>query len=76
MTSLDFLHPGDSGHIHAVEADAALMHRLSALGIRSGKHIKVIRRARFNGPMHVRIGMTDIILRTREANRIKISHTA
>ncbi|CAG0992244.1 hypothetical protein MTYP_02346 [Methylophilaceae bacterium] len=74
MTSLDFLNVGDSAHIHAIDAEASLLHRLSALGFRSGKRIKVIRRAKFNGPIHVRIGTTDIILRTTEARRIKTSH--
>lgn len=37
-----------------------------------GKKIELIRCASFNGPLHVRIGTTDILLRRSEANRILI----
>ena len=43
------------------------------MGFRAGKKIKLIRRANFNGPLHVRIGTTDVILRESEAKLIQIS---
>jgi ferrous iron transport protein A len=74
MTTVANLHPGESGVIHAVHADESLFQRLSALGFRQGKKIELIRRANFNGPLHVRIGSTDIVLRESEARRIQITH--
>lgn len=64
--------PGEQATIRTIEADEGLFHRLAALGFRNGKRIEMIRRARFGGPLHVRIGTTEIILRKSEANRIKI----
>lgn len=71
--SLDTLHPGEQATIRAIHADESLHHRLNALGFRIGKKIELVRRARFHGPLHVRIGTTDIILRGSEASRIQIS---
>ncbi len=71
--SLDTLRPGESATIRAIQAEEGLHQRLNALGFRIGKRIELIRRARFHGPLHVRIGTTDIILRSSEAHRIQIS---
>lgn len=60
--------------INAVTAGQSLYQRLIALGFRIGKQVKVIRRASFSGPLHVRIGSTDIVLRESEAKLIQISH--
>lgn len=72
MTVLSNLSPGQLGTIHAIHAEQALYQRLNALGFRIGKQITLIRRANFNGPLHVRIGGTDIILREIEAQRIQL----
>lgn len=71
--SLDSLHPGDSATIRAIDAEQALHQRLAALGFRVGKRIELVRRAQFQGPLHVRIGSTDVILRKTEAHRIRVS---
>ena len=73
MTSLDRLPPGENGIIRGITADASLRKRLAALGFRVGKKARLIRRASFNGPLHVRLGPTDVILRAREAQLIEIS---
>ena len=76
MSQLYNLKPGDSATItgiHATHADQQLTQRLVALGFRVGKRIQVMRKASFNGPLHVRIGSTDIILRESEANLIEIT---
>ena len=70
--NLTNLNPGEQATIRAIEADEGLYHRLMALGFRIGKRIELIRRARFSGPLHVRIGTTEIILRHSEATRIQI----
>ncbi len=72
---LDTLNPGDHGVIHAIHAEQALHQRLNAMGFRIGKKIELIRRASFNGPLHVRIGATDIILRGIDAARIQLIPT-
>lgn len=69
----------ESGHfatisgIDTIIEKQPLYQRLMALGFHIGKQIQVIRKASFNGPIHVRIGATDIILRESEAKLIQIS---
>ena len=59
--------------INAMNAGQSLYQRLIALGFRVGKNIQVMRKASFHGPIHVRIGSTDVILRESEAKLINIS---
>ncbi len=73
MQFLSQLETGRRAIISAIEADESLFHRLSALGFRVGKPLSIMRRASFNGPLHVRLGTTDVILRTNEAARIQIN---
>ena len=58
--------------INAINIEQSLIQRLVALGFRVGKQIQVMRKANFHGPLHVRIGSTDIILRESEAKLIQI----
>ncbi|OIQ88589.1 FeoA domain protein [mine drainage metagenome] len=71
--SLASLQPGQHATIRAIHAEEGLFQRMSALGFRIGKRIELVRRASFSGPLHVRIGSTDIMLRQTEAGRIEIS---
>jgi len=66
------LHPGDTATVVSVHAEEALHQRLLALGFRRGKHIELIRKASFSGPLQVRVGTTDILLRRNEAAKIKV----
>jgi ferrous iron transport protein A len=66
------MHPGDTATIVAIHAEEALHQRLQALGFRSGKQIELIRKASFSGPLQVRIGTTDILLRRNEAAKITV----
>ncbi len=53
--------------------EAALKGRFEALGIYSNRPIRVLRKARFGGPLHVRIGATaEVVLRRQEAARILV----
>ena len=70
--TLATLHPGDIATIVAIHAEEALHQRLLALGFRSGKQIELIRKASFSGPLQVRIGTTDILLRKGEAAKITV----
>jgi ferrous iron transport protein A len=77
MSSLTLaqLHVGDTATIVAIHAEEALHLRLQALGFRSGKQIELIRKASFSGPLQVRIGTTDILLRRSEATKVKVCRT-
>jgi len=70
--NLSSLKPGETALISNIDADNSLFHRLAALGFRTGKRVELVRCASFNGPLHVRIGSTDIILRRTEASRIQV----
>lgn len=71
-TALATLHPGETATIVSIHAEEALHQRLLALGFRSGKRIEMIRKASFSGPLQVRIGTTDIMLRRKEAANIMV----
>jgi len=66
------LHPGDIATIVSIHTEEALHLRLLALGLRNGKEIELIRKASFSGPLQVRVGMTDIMLRRAEASKIEV----
>ncbi len=55
MQFLSQLKTGQYAVISAIEAEESIFHRLSALGFRVGKPLCIIRRANFNGPLHVRL---------------------
>ena len=74
-TTLATLRPGESATIVSIHAEEALHQRLLALGFRSGKRIELIRQAVFAGPLQVRIGTTDILLRRNEASHIQVCRT-
>jgi len=70
--TLNTLLPGDVATIVSIHAEEALYLRLQALGFRGGKQIELIRKASFSGPLQVRIGTTDIMLRLTEAGKITV----
>lgn len=73
--TLATLKTGDIATIVSIHAEEALHQRLLALGFRSGKQVELIRKASFSGPLQVRIGTTDILLRRSEASKITVSRT-
>lgn len=73
VANLADLHPGQSGVIQAIQAEELLHHRLQALGFRLGKKVEVIRHSKFSGPIQVRIGTTEVMMRLREARLIHIT---
>lgn len=72
IVTLSSMNPGEIATIEAIYTDDALYQRLLAMGFRIGKQVEVIRRARFAGPLQVRIGTTDILLRKNEAAKITV----
>lgn len=71
--TLEQLSPGQRARIAAVDGDDALKARMFALGLRLGREVAVIRRARLGGPLQIRIGTTDLVVRRREARLIRLS---
>lgn len=71
--TLATLKTGDIATIISIHAEEALHQRLLALGFRTERRIEMIRKASFGGPLQVRIGTTDILLRRTEAAKIKVS---
>jgi ferrous iron transport protein A len=72
---LNSLAPGASAIIVDLAVDEHLHRRLKALGLQTGEEISMIRKAWLSGPLHVRIGNTELIVRRSDAQAIKIRHT-
>lgn len=71
--TLEQLPAGQRARISEVQGDDGLRARMFALGLRVGREVAVIRRAAWGGPLHVRIGTTDLVMRRREANLIRLA---
>ncbi len=76
MSTLLDLAEGQSGIIHKLNMDRLLIQRLNAMGLRRGKKITVLRKARFKGPFHIMIDTTELMMREQEASLINITSTA
>ncbi len=72
-STLNRLGPGECGTILALDTGEELYRRLVALGLRIGIEVRLLRRARFGGPLHVRVGTTELMLRVREARCVRIA---
>lgn len=70
--TLGRLLPGERAVIVALDAGRALSLRLTALGLSAGKTVRVMRRARFGGTYHVRVGTTELMLRVPDACRVRV----
>ena len=70
---LSQLAAGQHASVKRVHSAENLAQRLSALGFRAGKPLQVMRRGALSGPLQVRLGTTDVILRLSEAAQIEVS---
>lgn len=68
--TLEQLPVGHKARIASLEGDESLRARMFALGLRAGREVLVIRRARLGGPLQIRIGSTDLMVRRSEARLI------
>jgi Fe2+ transport system protein FeoA len=75
MVLLHELAPGDDATVTAIHADTALRLRLAALGLRIGQRVQMVRKGTLAGPLHVRLGTTDVILRRRQAGQIEVARS-
>jgi ferrous iron transport protein A len=71
--TLEQLPAGHKARIASLQGDESLRARMFALGLRSGREVAVIRRARLGGPLQIRIGSTDLMLRRSEARLILLT---
>ncbi len=71
-SSLTALQPGDFAIIKDITADEGLHHRLLAMGFRIGREVRLVRRAWFKGPLQLRIGTTEVIIRRADADKIRV----
>jgi ferrous iron transport protein A len=69
---LNQLEPDIVGTIKSIHAGQDLRRRLAGLGLRSGIKVRVIRQSPLNGPIQIRIGHTDLIMRPADAAHIQV----
>ncbi|HTP46469.1 MAG TPA: FeoA family protein [Casimicrobiaceae bacterium] len=68
--TLDRLGPQHSAAIAAVEATGMAGERMAALGLLPGRQVVLLRRAPFGGPLHLRIGPTELMIRRADARAV------
>lgn len=69
---LSDLPPGLVAKVSHLDVGQEYRRRMAGLGLRPGVTIRVIRRSPLDGPLQVRVGHTDIILRKSDAARILV----
>jgi len=72
IQTLSSLAIGQSATVHALHVDSGFMYRLNAMGFRIGKPLELIRIAPFNGPLHLKLGNTEVMLRRQDAANIEV----
>jgi ferrous iron transport protein A len=72
LCSLNTVPAGRCCIIARIDAEADLSARMRALGLQLGRRIQVMRRSPFKGPIQVRSGQTDVIIRRADAAMIKV----
>ena len=73
--TLETIASGHRAEITGLHVESDLHKRLVALGLRVGKSIHVLRRGALGGPLHVRVGTTEIIIRRSDARHISVLPT-
>ena len=71
--TLTQLTTGQTACIKTIQFETAFNQRLQALGFRTGQSLTLLRTAPFNGPLHLRIGNTEVMLRHDEATHINVT---
>ena len=66
------LKPAQSAVVTALDLEFPVREKLAALGVRIGRNLHVVRRVGAAGPMQVRVGHTDLILRAVDSGRITV----
>lgn len=72
MVRLSELPIGQPGIIEDMDAEDHFRQRLQTLGFRIGKEVRPIRQALFGGPIQVRVGSVNVMLRRNDAALIHV----
>lgn len=72
IDNLSKLRRGQTALITGIHAPDGIRHRLQAMGLRTGREAEVVRCSRL-GPMQIRIGSVNLIMRRCDAARVSIS---
>lgn len=72
LKRLSSLTAGQTATVQALHVDNGFKFRLHALGFRIGKTLQVVRTGPFNGPLQLRLGNTDVMLRQQDADNIEV----
>jgi ferrous iron transport protein A len=70
--TLNDLDTGASATITGLPQDAELRLRIQSMGLRIGRRVAVIRRSRFGGPLQIRIGTSDLLIRPQQAAQVEV----
>lgn len=72
MAALTDLDHGALATVRSIGLDFAARERLAALGVKPGRSVTVVRRMGQRGPLQLRAGRTDVVLRAEDADRIEV----
>lgn len=72
LINLSNLGIGERAFITGIHAPDSLRQRLQSMGLRTGREAEVIRSPRL-GPMQIRVGSVNLIMRRSDAARVIIS---
>lgn len=70
--TLDQAEVGASVKVLALSFDEELSRRINALGIKVGSTLTILRQATFNGPIHIKVGTTELMMRVTQAKLIDV----
>lgn len=69
---LSQLVPSESAVVLSVDLPFEVRERLAALGVKAGRRLSLVHRLGAKGPLQIRAGSTDFIVRVRDAAAIKV----
>jgi len=72
LYTLSSLSAGQTATVQALHVDSSFLFRLNALGFRIGKTLELIRKGPFDGPLHIKLGNTEVMLRQQDAAKIEV----
>lgn len=72
LNTLSSLSAGQTATVLALHVDSSFLFRLNALGFRIGKTLELIRKGPFDGPLHIKLGNTEVMLRQQDAAKIEV----
>ncbi|SMC16854.1 ferrous iron transport protein A [Andreprevotia lacus DSM 23236] len=71
--TLNDLTPGQAASLSHHQLPAELARRLAALGMREHRQIQLVRRGWLGGPLQLRIGNTEFMLRRAHGGLVHVS---